>query len=164
MTQAQNQDADIVEEARSFLAGILDRMNIDADIDIRDEDDKIVLDIDCDDTDRVIGRRGQVMEALQHLVSKVSYRARVSGESKPIVIDADGYRQRQIDRLVALAERSGDEAIELGEIVELAPMSAHDRRVVHMTLADFDGVTTRSEGEGDDRHVLVVPDEAAGNR
>ncbi|GAB4558055.1 MAG: hypothetical protein Tsb0020_02720 [Haliangiales bacterium] len=164
MTQAQNQDADIVEEARSFLAGILDRMNIDADIDIRDEDDKIVLDIDCDDTDRVIGRRGQVMEALQHLVSKVSYRARVSGESKPIVIDADGYRQRQIDRLVALAERSGDEAIELGEIVELAPMSAHDRRVVHMTLADFDGVTTRSEGEGDDRHVLVVPDEAAGDR
>ena len=126
--------------------------------------DKIVLDIDCDDTDRVIGRRGQVMEALQHLVSKVSYRARVSGESKPIVIDADGYRQRQIDRLVALAERSGDEAIELGEIVELAPMSAHDRRVVHMTLADFDGVTTRSEGEGDDRHVLVVPDEAVGDR
>ncbi|WP_428268439.1 protein jag [Haliangium sp.] len=146
-----------MEEARSFLAGILERMNIYADIETREEGDRIVLDIQCDDADRVIGKRGQLIDALQHLVSKVSFRTRHSPESKPVIVDADGYRTRQIDRLVALAERKGAEAIDTREIVELNPMSAHDRRVVHMALAEMDGVTTRSEGEGEDRRVLIVP-------
>jgi len=161
VAQANSKSNDPVESAREFLAGVLDRMDIDADIEIFEKEDKVVLDIDCDDVDRVIGRRGQVMEALQHLVSKISYRDRGAGSSKPILVDADGYREKQIDKLVALAERMADRALDDQEIVELNPMSSHDRRVVHMALADFDGVSTRSEGEGEDRHVLIVPDSLA---
>lgn len=149
---------DIVENARKFLAGILDRMNIDAEIEIYEEDDKFILDIKCDNAERIIGRRGQVMDALQHLVGKMSYRERGAGErSKPIVLDADGYRDKHIERLEALAERVSAKVIRTQTTVELEPMSAHDRRIVHLALAEVEGVTTRSEGEGDDRRVLVVP-------
>jgi spoIIIJ-associated protein len=156
----------VVENARKFLLGLLDRMNIDADIEVSEEDDKIVLDIDCDDTDRLIGRRGQVIDALQHLVGKVSYRDRDREEprGKPLVVDAGGYRVKHIERLESLADRMGKKALENGSTVELDPMSPHDRRIVHMALSDMEGVTTRSEGEGDDRRILVVPDSGTGRR
>lgn len=158
MIQSDANQNDIVENARKFLAGILDRMNIDAEIDIYEEDDKFVLDIKCDNAERIIGRRGQVMDALQHLVGKMSYRDRAEGgRGKPIVLDADGYRDKHIERLEALAERVSAKVLRTQTTVELEPMSAHDRRIVHLALAEVDGVTTRSEGEGDDRHVLVVP-------
>lgn len=161
MEPSNEKQSDTVERARAFLAGVLERMDIDADIDVFEREDKIVLDIDCDDNDRLIGRRGQLVEALQHLISKISYRERSSGGGKPILVDVDGYRDKLIDKLIDLAERMADRALDDEEIVPLNPMSAHDRRVVHMTLADFEGVSTRSEGEGDDRHVLIVPDSLA---
>jgi spoIIIJ-associated protein len=69
-----------------------------------------------------------------------------------------------VQRLEALAQRMGEKALSTQAIVPLSPMSAHDRRIVHMTLADMDGVTTRSEGEGEDRRVLVVPVSAGDDR
>lgn len=161
MTDIEQQ---VVENARKFLLGLLDRMNIDADIDVSEEDDKIVLDIDCDDTERLIGRRGQVIDALQHLVGKVSYRDRNRDEprGKPLVVDAGGYRLKHIERLESLADRMGRKALESGTTVELNPMSPHDRRIVHMALSQMAGVTTRSEGEGDERRILVIPESSAG--
>lgn len=147
----------VAENARQFLSGILERMDIDAEIDISEQDDKIILNISCDNVERIIGRRGQVIDALQHLVGKVAYRDRSGTRGKPIVVDAGDYRVKHIERLEALADRMGKKAIKTQTTVELSPMSAHDRRIVHMALADVDGVTTRSEGEGEDRHVLVVP-------
>ena len=150
------------ENARRFLEGILERMDIDGDVDIAEQDDKIILDIDCDDVDRIIGRRGQIIDALQHLVGKVSFRHRSGPRGKPLVVDAGGYRLKQIERLESLADRMGQKALDTGNTVELNPMSAHDRRIVHMALADMEGVSTRSEGEGDERHILVIPDAANG--
>ncbi|MEM9488615.1 MAG: R3H domain-containing nucleic acid-binding protein, partial [Myxococcota bacterium] len=155
-------DADtqaFAENARRFLEGILDRMDIASEVQIYEQDDKIVLDIQCRNVERIIGRRGQVIDALQHLVGKATYRDRERNGSvgKAVVVDAGGYRLKHIERLEGLAERMGRKAIKSQTIVELSPMSAYDRRIIHMTLADLDGVTTRSEGEGDDRHVLVVP-------
>jgi spoIIIJ-associated protein len=152
-------DKTVAETAREFLSGILSRMSIDAEIDVLEEDDRIVLDIRCDDVERIIGRRGQVVDALQHLVGKVSYRERNGTRSKPIVVDAGGYRSKHIERLEALAQRMADKALDTDDIVRLSPMNAHDRRIVHMTLAEVDGVSTRSEGEGEDRRVLIVPDD-----
>lgn len=148
----------VAENALQFLEGILERMDIDADVDVQELDDKIILDIDCDNAERVIGRRGQLIDALQHLVGKVSFRDRDGTRGKPIIVDADGYRLKQIERLEALAERMAQKAMDTGTTVELNPMTPHDRRIVHMALANMDGVSTRSEGEGDDRHILVIPD------
>ena len=155
MTDMDTQE--IAENAREFLQGILDRMAMPATIDISEEDDKIILDIQCQNAERIIGRRGQVIDALQHLVGKAVYRERSGVRGKPIVVDAGGYRLKHIERLESLADRMGRKAIKTGTVIELSPMTAHDRRVVHMALANMEGVTTRSEGEGEDRHILVVP-------
>ena len=164
MTHSDDNDENaIVETARSFLAGVLERMKIDAEIDVLEEDDKVILDIKCDDVDRVIGRRGQVVDAFQHLVGKVAYRDRGPGvRGRPIVVDAGDYRHKHIERLEQLAERMGTKAIRSQSVVELDPMNPHDRRIVHLALAEVEGVTTRSEGEGEDRRVLVVPDPPQG--
>ena len=155
-----NASGDVTERACDFLMGVLDRMGIPADIDVHEEEDKIVLEIQTSQAELLTGRKGQVMEALQHLVSKVVYRERSGEKGKPFVIDADGYRDKHIERLKALAARMGEKALKTKAIVELSPMSAHDRRIVHMAIADMPGLSSRSEGEGDDRHILVVPEAA----
>jgi spoIIIJ-associated protein len=151
---------DLAEKASEFLLGVLERMGISADIDIKDDNDKTILEIQTKDTEVVIGRRGVVMDALQHLVNKVVYRDRSGERGKPLVVDAGGFRDKQIERLRSLAQRMGEKALETKQIVELQPMSPHDRRIVHMAIAEMPGLSSRSEGEGEDRHILVVPGEA----
>jgi len=149
---------DLAEKASEFLLGVLERMGISADIDIKDDTDKTVLEIQTKDTEVVIGRRGVVMDALQHLVNKVVYRDRTKDErAKPLVVDAGGFRDKQIERLRSLAQRMGEKALQTKQIVELQPMTPHDRRIVHMAIAEMPGLSSRSEGEGEDRHILVVP-------
>jgi spoIIIJ-associated protein len=176
MEAVVNQDnGDLAEKASDFLLGVLERMGVSADIDVREEVDKVVLDIQTKDAELIIGRRGVVIDALQHLVNKVVYRDRTSergergergerdrGErGKPLVIDAGGFRDKQTDRLRQLAQRMAERALTNNEIVELQPMTPHDRRIVHMAIAEMQGLSSRSEGEGDDRHILLVPDALA---
>jgi spoIIIJ-associated protein len=151
---------DVTEKAIDFLQGVLERMGISADIDVKEEDDKIVLEIQTQDAELIIGRKGQVVDALQHLVGKVVYRERNGEKGKPFVVDAGGYRDKHIEKLQALAARMAEKALKSGTIVELSPMSPHDRRIVHMAIANIPGLSSRSEGEGEDRHILVVPEAA----
>ena len=156
-----NDTNDVAERATDFLQGVLERMGIQADIDVNEAEDKIVLEIQTSDPEMVIGRKGQVVDALQHLVSKVVYRERAGEKGKPIVVDSGGYREKHVQRLQSLAQRMGEKELATQSIVELSPMSAHDRRIVHMAIAAIPGLSSRSEGEGDDRHILVVPEALA---
>ena len=148
---------DLAEKASDFLLGVLERMGITADIDIKDDTDKVVLEIQTRDTELVIGRRGVVIDALQHLVNKAVYKERRDEKTKPLVVDAGGYRDKQVERLRQLAQKMGEKALQTKQIVELQPMTPHDRRIVHMAIAEIPGLSSRSEGEGEDRHILVVP-------
>jgi spoIIIJ-associated protein len=148
---------DLAEKASEFLLGVLERMGISADIDIKDDNDRTTLEIQTKDTELVIGRRGVVMDALQHLVNKVVYRDRRDEKTKPLIVDAGGFRDKQIERLRTLGQRMAEKALETKQIVELQPMTAHDRRIVHMAISEIAGLSTRSEGEGEDRHILIVP-------
>ena len=159
--EARVSTEDVTEKAIDFLQGVLERMGISADIDVKEEDDKIVLEIQTANADVIIGRKGQVVDALQHLLGKVVFKERSGEKGKPFVVDAGGYRDKHVAKLQALAARMGEKALATGAIVELTPMSAHDRRIVHMAISAIPGLTTRSEGEGDDRHILVVPDALA---
>src|SRR5262249_22021876 len=96
-----------------------------------------------------------------HLVNKAVFKERGErGERKALIVDAGGYREKQIERLRSLAQKMGEKALQTKQIVELQPMSPHDRRIVHMAIAEIPGLSSRSEGEGEDRHILVVPGEA----
>ena len=151
---------DLAEKASEFLLGMLERMGISADIDIKDDTDKTVLEIQTQDTELVIGRRGVVIDALQHLVNKAVYKERREEKTKPLVVDAGGFRDKQVERLRTLAQRMSEKALQTKQVVELQPMSPHDRRIVHMAISEIAGLTTRSEGEGEDRHICIVPAEA----
>lgn len=171
---------DLAEKASDFLLGLLERMGVSADIDINENADRTVLEIQTKDTELVIGRRGVVLDALQHLVNKAVFHERGErgdrdrerprdGEKtergdrgKPLIVDAGGFRDKQVERLTSLAQRMSEKALQTKQIVPLQPMTPHDRRIVHMALAEIAGVTSRSEGEGEDRHILVVPDGATG--
>jgi spoIIIJ-associated protein len=168
MEAAVTEREDLAEKASDFLLGMLERMGISADIDIKEDTDRTVLEIQTSDTEVVIGRRGVVIDALQHLVNKAVYKERGDRDrnaerekGKALIVDAGGFRDKQLERLRALAQTTGQKALETKQIVALQPMSPHDRRIVHMAIAEIPGLSSRSEGEGEDRHILVVPAAAA---
>lgn len=160
MSETNTNREDLAEKASDFLLGLLERMGISADIDIKDDNDRTVLEIQTADTELVIGRRGVVIDALQHLVNKAVFKERGAEKGKPLVVDAGGFRDKQVERLRGIATKMAEKALQTKQIVELQPMSPHDRRIVHMAIAEIQGLSSRSEGEGEDRHILVVPADA----
>jgi len=122
----------------------------------RDSDGNTVLDIQGPSGGILIGRHGQTLESLQYMVAKILQRV-TSDEKALVIVDVESYRERQNDKLRELAVSVAHKAKESGEEVSLRPMSARDRRVVHMALKDDAEVTTQSRGEGLRRRVVVIP-------
>jgi spoIIIJ-associated protein len=146
------------EEAAGVLREILDRMCIDAEVSAFDDGEKIILDAHGSESGLVIGKKGATLDALQYLVSRIVFKK--PGEATPIVVDAEGYRGRREDSLADLARRLAEKAVRSGKPVPVEPMSPHDRKVVHQTLAEHPGVRTESEGEGAGRRVVIFPTRA----
>lgn len=149
-------DGKKAEEAADILREILYRMDIEADVNVRfDNEEEVVLDVDGPDSGRAIGKKGQTLDALQFVLNKVVNRHPDS--RRHIVVDSGDYRERHDKRLTEMAEDEAQRAIEEATVVTLRPMSARDRRVIHMCLANYDGVTTQSDGEGMDRRIQIIP-------
>jgi spoIIIJ-associated protein len=115
-----------------------------------------VLEVAGSETGLVIGKKGQTLDALQFLMNKIINRDREG--RKPIVVDSEGYRVRRADSLVELALRLGEKAVRTHRTITVNPMSPHDRRIIHLALDKVPGVTTRSEGEGAFRRLLIIPE------
>jgi spoIIIJ-associated protein len=102
-----------------------------------------------------IGRRGQTIDAVQHLAQRIVF---PEGPSPVrVVVDADGYRARRVETLQADAEQAAEEALRSGLSVELEPMPASERRIVHEYLRERGGVETHSEGDEPERRLVVSP-------
>jgi spoIIIJ-associated protein len=147
------------EAAATVLRDILERMGIEAEVSAFDDGERIILDAHGTESGLVIGKKGATLDALQYLVNRIVFRQ--PGERPLIVVDAEGYRGRREDSLVDLAKRLAEKVQRSGKPLPVEPMSAHDRRVVHMALADHPHVTTESEGEGPARRVVIFPKRAA---
>ena len=104
----------------------------------------------------LIGRHGQMIDALQSLANAIAHRA-LGDERRRIVVDAAGYRARRNATLEGLARRSAEQASATGHRVELDPMSSAERRIIHEALKDDPEVTTASDGVEPNRYVVVVP-------
>jgi spoIIIJ-associated protein len=116
--------------------------------------------VEGEGTDALIGRDGAVIDALQYLAHQTALRAG-GGEPRKVSVDADGYRERRQRQLERLAEHAASEAIEHREEIELDAMTPHDRRIVHMALADRTDIVTRSEGDEPHRRIVVLPADLA---
>ncbi len=145
-------------QAVEALEKLLHLAGLEAKVTARAEGERILLEVAGPDSGLVIGKQGATLEALQFLVNKVVYRDALG--PAPIVVDAEGYRGRRADSLRSLARRLAEDAKRSGRRIYMAPMSASDRRIVHMEIAEIPGVSTQSEGEGMQRRLVIIPDPA----
>lgn len=140
--------------AADYLEELLDIADLDGDLDMDVEGDRASVQIDGADLQQLVGRNGEVLEALQELTRLAVYRE--TGERSRLMLDVGGHRAEQRARLVALAETSIAEVKEKGEALSLEPMSAFERKVVHDAVAAA-GLSSESEGAEPKRHVVILP-------
>lgn len=142
---------------KDVVQAALDGLGVVATVEIDDgEEGGLIARIEGEDLDAIIGRDGEVLDAVQLLAAQ-AVRRQPGGQRRGVLVDAGGYRARRAELLARLAHKAADEAAEFGEEIELEPMSALDRRTVHMAIADRADVDTRSEGEEPRRRIVVVP-------
>jgi spoIIIJ-associated protein len=149
-------ETDLASEVRALVTRIVDGIGVSARIEIDEEDDLITASCAGPDLGMLIGRHGQTIDAVQYLANAVMWR-RHPDDRKEVVVDAAGYRERRRATLESLAVRSAERALADGESIELEPMTAVERKVVHLRLKEFDGVETTSEGTEPNRYVVVRP-------
>ena len=140
--------------AADFLEERLDIADLDGDIDMDVDGDRAAVSIVGGDLKHLVGRDGDVLEALQELTRLAVYRE--TGERSRLMLDVDGYRAARRKELVSIAEDAIAQVKESGESVPLDPMSPFERKVVHDTVADA-GLVSESEGEDARRHVVILP-------
>ena len=114
-----------------------------------------VIDLEGEDSGLLIGRRGQTLAALQFLVNMIIRNE--FGEGVRVVLDVEHYRQRRESSLRDMAIKVASRVVQTSRGVTLEPMNAADRRIVHISLTDYDGVSTESSGMGEDRKVTISP-------
>ncbi len=149
-------ESDQAGEVREVVERILAAIGVRARIDIVETDETVTATIVGRELGLAIGKHGQTIDAIQYLANAVVWRGR-GDERKAVVVDAAGYRARREATLDALAKRSAERAISSGRSVELDPMTAVERKVVHLALKETDGVVTRSEGTEPNRFVVIDP-------
>jgi spoIIIJ-associated protein len=153
---SQTDESALAGEVRELIERIVDGIGVVGRIEVEEDDETLTLSCVGADLGMLIGRHGQTIDAIQYLANAVMYR-RHPEDRKEVVIDAAGYRARRRASLEALALRSAERALSQGEPVELEPMTAVERKVVHIRLKEFDGVETTSEGTEPNRFVVVRP-------
>lgn len=142
--------------ARSFVENVLDLFGLRYHLHVTRDEEALNIDIEGRDCGIIIGRGGETLQALQYLTSLVANRS----IDRPLYthVDAGGYRKRHEESLASLARRTAAKVAKSGRTFEMKPMNPSDRRIVHSALQNFRGVTTFSEGEGDERRVIIAPD------
>ena len=150
------------ETAISIISELLDKMRVPAGVTgyLSEPDDLTgqqvnVIDVNGEDLAMLIGPRGETLDALQFL-GRLMVAHKLHRRSN-FVVDVEGYRQRRVQALTRLAERMADKVRQRGEPISLEPMSAYERRIIHMTLRDAGDVYTESAGEGKQRRVRIFP-------
>ena len=139
---------------RKFLAGLLERMGVKAEIGIAYRDNGgINVNLSGNAMGAIIGRRGETLDAIQHLTNYVVNRG--SDKHLHISVDAESYRSKREESLTHLAEKMAEKAIKYQPSMALEPMNSYERHVIHTALQNYEGVTTSSTGVEPNRRVVV---------
>ncbi|TSD50121.1 KH domain-containing protein [Rhodococcus sp. KBS0724] len=153
-------DDDLIEEgeiAGDYLEQLLDVLDFDGDIDLDVEGDRAIVSIDGgDDLTKLVGRKGEVLDALQELTRLAVQQS--TGERSRLMLDIAGWRAGRREALSALGAEAAARVLETGEREELAPMTPFERKIVHDAVAKVKGVSSESEGAEPSRRVVVLKD------
>jgi spoIIIJ-associated protein len=151
-------ESPLASEARTLVGRVTSALGVDGRVDVVEDDAAITVTCSGADVALLIGRHGQTIDAVQYLLNAIAHRA-YGDERKEVVVDAAGYRERRRATLESLAERTAEQVRASGNRVELEPMTAVERKVVHLKLKELGGVETASEGTEPNRYVVVLPAE-----
>jgi spoIIIJ-associated protein len=143
------------ERVRAIVTRVVNALGLHATVDIDESDDEIRATVNGDDLGLLIGKHGSTIDALQHLAFRAAFRG--EGIRKQVTVDAAGYRERREGALHRMADRAAAEALRYGRPVELEPMRATERKIVHTYLSGRSDVETHSEGDEPDRRLVVSP-------
>lgn len=141
-------------QVSEILENILSLMNLEGSFEVVEGPEEINVDIDTEDAGRLIGFKGEALDALQLLVNQIL--SRQSGDNfKRVVVDVGGWRKNKEGDLERRARSWAQEVVETKKEIELDPMPAWQRRVVHMVVSEIEGVSSESIGEGRERHLVI---------
>lgn len=143
-----------INEAKSFMNEVLDKMNIQADIAVTEEGNNIYINLVGPKMGSIIGYRGETLDALQYLVSLVVNKNH-NQEYKRVILDAEHYREKREATLIRVAHKTANKVIKSKKSFKLEPMNPYERRIIHSALQDSKYVTTYSEGEEPRRRVVI---------
>ena len=146
-----------------FVRTLVDKMQMSVEVNVAPNDgegspDEIRVEIEGPDAGRVIGKKGNVLDAIQYLTARVAVRP--GDPRRHVIVDAEGYRARHEDQLAQMARRLAQRVATEGRVITFDPMSARERRIVHMALRNMKGVRTESMGEEPRRRVQIIPDKS----
>ena len=149
------------QKALAFVRTLVDKMQMSVEVILAPNDgegtpDEIRIEIEGPDAGRIIGKKGNVLDAIQYLAGRVVVRP---GEPRRhLIVDAEGYRARHEDQLSQMAKRLAERVATEGKVITFDPMNARERRIVHIALREMKGVRTESMGEEPQRRVQIIPD------
>ena len=143
------------ERVRALVGRVANGLGLRASVDIDIDDESIRATVNGDDLGILIGKHGSTIDAIQHLALRIAYRG--GPAERQVVVDAAGYRERRESALQRAADRAVSDALDFGRPVELEPMTAAERRLVHTYLRDRSDIQTHSEGDEPDRRLVVTP-------
>lgn len=152
------------QKALEFVRTLVGKMQMGVEVNLAPDDgegspDEIRIELEGPDAGRIIGKKGNVLDAIQYLTARVVVRP--GDARRHVIVDAEGYRARHEDQLAQMARRLAQRVATEGKVITFDPMSARERRIVHMALRDIKGVRTESMGEEPQRRVQIIPDKSA---
>jgi len=143
-----------VERLRAVVTRVVQTLALDATVDVSETEEELLATVEGEDLGLLIGKHGATIDALQHVAMRIALRG---GERKQVTVDAAGYRARRAEALHRSADRAVADALRYERPVELEPMRALERKVVHNYLAERTDIETHSEGDEPDRRLVVSP-------
>ena len=146
---------ELIVAVDEFMTSLIEEMGFDATVDAYDAGETINVDVATKETGLFIGQKGETIDAIQYLLNVAIYKGHPF--SKRIIVDSEGYRQRRVEAIQGMAHRTARRVMREKRSLSLPPMSASERRVVHLFLKENPNVTTFSDGEEEDRRVIVSP-------
>jgi spoIIIJ-associated protein len=148
--------SELAGRVREILERITNGLNMRCRMELVEDDESITVSLSGSNLGLLIGKHGQTIDAIQYLVNAIVWRA-WPDDRKEVVVDAAGYRDRRRAALESLAVRSAEEAVASHSPVALEPMTAVERKIVHLRLKEFEGVETSSDGTEPNRAVVITP-------
>lgn len=157
------------QQVSDILDNLLGMLLLEGSYEIEETDENFSVSIETKDAGRLIGARGESLDALQMLVNQMAAKkvgeegpARnaslaIAGGFKRVVIDVEGWRKQKEDELKTSAESWGKQVLESGQSMDLEPMAPWQRRIIHMVISEMEGLASESIGEGRDRHIVIKP-------